>query len=483
MPIIRNLSLTIGQLLRCALLIAACAAAQAETRHFTLLVPDTTWAGAARPPAPADINVTVGSKRYVIDSIERFSPDGASPPIVVLDLGLSAPASGDCMLAELMAVLSHPHFHGPIRVFVTEGHPDAILRADFGWQGPNWQGAQTAILRPGRSLEAEVRACAEARTPERRSTVDKLGNYLNVYRLFHWLANTFPQSESPVRVFWVGDAFEWFKIPGEELGGQYNPNTASSAAEGISRADVTVSPILMPDRRTGQPRQQSRAALRKAEYFADWMGGALTSVQGPVGQSLGDAIAASERGYLLRLSGPPAGRKLSGRPPILKVSDRSGRVLFQRPFVVVEDNKYTEVEKPQQLYVGASHLQKILSVTAPADGSAALRMRVEVPQSLCSTKTTTLDFILRPARIPEVSSYNGLALYAARLGPRPPSRPPSTQPTLTSRTAVDVVCGTGPPYVEIPLSPEIVPGEGYNLVLHESRTDWIGVLEFERQKR
>ncbi len=471
----------LGTLVRRVPSLAICALASAtmlaETQRFTLLIPATALGDPTEPPPPTDLIVEIGSRRYQIESIERFNAATAARPIVVLDLAYSAPANLDCMLGELLAAMSGGYSRTPVRVFVTEGHPGAILRPDYGWKGRYWKGADTAVLRPARTLDREVRACADARTPERRSLKDRLGADLNIRSMFWWISNTFPRSDAPIRVFWLDDTFDWFRVLGDRIGTEYVPNAAYRCIEAISRADVTVYPVLMPDRRMGERRLPSARTLQDARYFAQWMGGEVTTVDGAVGESLGRAIAASERSYLLRLNGPRAGRTVSGGVPELKVRDASGRVLYKRPFVAVQYEGYTEIEKPAELHTGATPLEKILRVTAPQSGSG-LAMRVEVPSHACSGGGRTLEYTLKRSGDEEQSYYQRTALAALRLGPLPPT---AEQP-LKSRPTTDLVCRPEAAYVDVPLPAAVLKGGEYSLVLHDPKSDWFGVLEFEREK-
>jgi hypothetical protein len=220
-------------------------------------------------------------------------------------------------------------------------------------------------------------------------------------RAFRGLVESFRGSSGPIKVVWVGQAFEWFRIrqaftygeePHEYAPPFHPPNAAFLKLELISKLGVTVLPTLWRTKATGSP---SARHLREASELARFTGGKVHVCATHLADCLPDVLNQANDGLVVRVEGPQVRRRRGLLPQVLEIRYASGSGSFgvSRPWATGEELPETHDtdqfdEAPmgvlladrlpagQSTCTSAHHPGQSVSVTVPSRILTASRMNL-----------------------------------------------------------------------------------------------------------
>jgi hypothetical protein len=320
--------------------VGTCLNAQ-HAREFQVLVPDQVGQqGSAKSRATGEPVAVLGDQLLAILG-ERSDWSRTSRTVVVLDFGNLHSGTNYCLAAEILQALPLLRDRSKTTFVSTVfTHNDLAYTAEMG-------GGQTiaALWTYPAVLKTALRGCS-SETPIGRGLIGSNALLRSASDILCELARSFPQSERPVRVFWLSDRFTWFDnriewMFREDFGEKIRaPHTIDACQEDISASGLTVFPVIFPNypaRRDGTT--YNSVQLGSARYLAEVTGGFVTKANPLSGGILQHLIEQTDRGRVYRLSGVPNGRARNGLARELRLNfDEKQKRTFRREFVLSAKN-------------------------------------------------------------------------------------------------------------------------------------------------
>jgi hypothetical protein len=280
----------------------------------------------------ADLEASIGPNRYRVLGAQPWT-QAPGRTVIVLDFAASSPTNHACLIAEAWTAIKSIHETPPPLVIAT-GAASFLEYISFG-KGGEFQ------VYGGGDLAAMKQTCVAGEARERFSlpALFRMGNSTNTFRS---LIESFDSNQAPVRLFWVSDRFTLFdKIPRivcPEFGNQFPcrvapPNIAFPLLGQISKAGVTLFPIVVGDHRRGQVKAPPKEEMRVARYIADYLGGFATAVSGAPGETLLRVVQSTGKGLIVSLDGPVSNGRSPDKQNVLSITSGTIRELhWHRPF-------------------------------------------------------------------------------------------------------------------------------------------------------
>lgn len=266
---------------------------------------------------PDQVRATVGSTEYKVNAVERDERLASAPIVIVADFANTALRYHPCIVSEIIPFLRKYEARPGVTVLTNGGNSEFIHHIDVG-SGP---GGINLLL--SRYDDAKIRQwCEDSRQarPEPRFEDFNFGARDAVQTLWG-IIKGWENSNRLVRVFWIAGDFAWFEAQDTPVcldrpdNGTCAPNSRHGSAlerelaqfgGGLSKAGVTIFPILIPGTINADIRERRRRdPLVPTQYVAAVGGGFATDTEGsPPGSSLTRVVEASDQSYSVELSGP-----------------------------------------------------------------------------------------------------------------------------------------------------------------------------------
>ena len=306
---------------------------------LVLVVPNKPIGNGVDVPAPTDFKAKVGDLPYSVQGVTRASESPTLRTIVVFDLAATAPDSRACLFEQAASIAPRLLEKNIELIIVTPEIGEVEHRFSVA------SGAVYEYFLPDEraSLSAACSAVASSSHP-RQSEIGWHSSVRSGHALGGLLAAV-KDYAGPIRIFWVGQGFEWFyagqvtPMRGEVLHRrdyvrQYYSNEGYEWMDEITRAGISVSPVSWMN--GSIERDRVSGDRRRARDMADYLGGQYVPCDGGVGTCLENALAVSDHGWVLQINGPAVERTTKFSLSQLEITysaDRSAAAL-RRPFVL-----------------------------------------------------------------------------------------------------------------------------------------------------
>jgi hypothetical protein len=307
-----------------------------EVRQFRVLLTPSDRLPTPGTVRAGDLSVTAGAVKYAVQDARPIST-GVGRDIVVVDMGVSAP-NVRCVLAEAFEGIQHLPAQSPAVLVGAGEEPGLVASVSFG-------GGSEIKVFEGDDWHRLAGVCEAGRDRGTLPTRPWIRSSVNAGLALWEISNSLGAREAPVRVFWLGERFDWFDsraVPGcadATLNTPCQHIEANAAVREMSRlgeAGVTVYPIVFGYRGKGGQQPPLGWQMGTARYMARYLGGFATAVNGPPGNTLAGVIDKVHRSAVISIEGPVfSDDRHPSSPKTLTIIDTAMAppVIWKRPFV------------------------------------------------------------------------------------------------------------------------------------------------------
>jgi len=280
------------RLLTAFVTIAALSCFAADTTFRVLVTPPLKVPRALTDIRPDQVQATIGSTPYKVNAVDRDERLASAPIVIVADFANTALKYHPCIVSEIIPFLRKYEARPGVTVLTNGTNSEFIHHIDIG-SGP---GGISLLL--SRYDDAKIRQwCEDSREskPEPRFEDFNFGARDAVQTMWG-IVKGWETSNRVVRVFWIAGDFAWFEaadtpvcldrpdhdtcVPNSRRASTLEKDIVQFGA-GLSKAGVTIFPILIPGTINSDVRERRRRDPEvPAQYMAAVSGGFATDTEG-----------------------------------------------------------------------------------------------------------------------------------------------------------------------------------------------------------